>query len=204
MNRDALEVLLDANPSRSLPATPLAKRRSNPLLFNPTDEPMFVDPMMTLPANLPKLSITVPPEDFIDPPKDLAGIQFMPLPPPEISDEGLIHGEPSSNKITSAIPGASIEVVKVDELQTASKEQPQRVIPIAVTESVATSQVKKDANRYVIKDAAWEKIRNVLSKDSDKNIVPPSYDMLPKQNHQSWLNASSGIEGLRAFLDMSD
>ncbi len=46
---DALEVLLDAMPSRSLPATPLAKKRSETVNYSPPVSPMFAEP--TSPAS---------------------------------------------------------------------------------------------------------------------------------------------------------
>ena len=210
---DVMDVLLDSKPSHSLPASPLAKR-SNALCFCTSNElalvdSVFVDPAMTLPATLTTLSVTDPSEDFIDPTTEDFVFISAPVPLSEASKAA----EPASDsvKFTNAISGTgptSVELLNVDkELTTNEQTTSEELVSIIVSEPVERSQVLDEAKCNVIKYPAWEAIREVLDKDSDKkwnNVVPLSYDVLPKQD-QLWLNSScGGMEGLRAFLEMLD
>lgn len=52
MPKDSLEALLDALPSRSLPATPLAKKRSETVNYSPPVSPMFTEPTVSPSSNI--------------------------------------------------------------------------------------------------------------------------------------------------------
>lgn len=220
LTEDALDVLLDSKPSRSLPASPLAKRRNNPSSFCPSEELAFVDPTMTLETTLTTLSHSTPAVDFIGHPAE--DFEYLPAPPPETfvcmhsppasdgaSGDGLVFTESSCNKSTDAVPDmqASVEVLTMDTEETACEENEALMPPVASQPPQETSRALDEAKSSCgIKYATWEAIREALSKDSDdkwSDVVPLSYDVLPKQD-QSWLNASSGMEGLRVFLQMVD
>ena len=227
--------LLDAKPCHSLPATPLTRRRSNPTLFSHAGGHVIIDPMMTLPANLPSLSISAPGEYFENS-DDQSVMELMP--PPHASrnkslndtsgDELTINGEiasldttleaPASPVSTDTFGSALSSVVAIENGDVSASRRSKSVETedsLVCNEEIPTggemppiivSSPVRDRKPYVIKDKAWEDIRMVLSKESDetrKRVVPLSYDVLPKQE-QPWKNMSSGIEGLRVFLDMSD
>lgn len=55
--KDTLEVLLDAMPSRSLPATPLARKRSDHQQFYPPEPPISINVMSALTATVPVVEV---------------------------------------------------------------------------------------------------------------------------------------------------
>ena len=209
--RNKLALLLDPKPSQSLPTTPVSMRRS-PLLYDPSDEPDFLNPMLTLPATLDTLYDAV---TSVDDGFAVVEIMSPPLPllataVPTSDGKGFFFDEPS-NKLISGMQPASVELEKdIKRAVTCGKqtESEGMVVSTVLSKPEATSKLSNEANSTVnaMKCEAWEEIREILNNDSDskwRDVVPLSYDVLPQQD-QSWKVPSSDIERLRAFLDMAD
>lgn len=150
--RDTLAALEDVVPSRSLPATPLARKRTDPLLFSPPESPKFTDPETPLlTPDSPATAVTIPVE-----------INYVP------------------------VSGGAAEGNHDDEGQ---KEISSHYVPEAV--------VKFQERLFI-----WDQIRESLESDDCPHDMS-YYDVLPKED-QEWMEHTSGVEQLRAFLAVCD
>lgn len=148
--QDTLAVLLNADPSRSLPATPLARKRAENIYFSPPESPV-TDPETPLSPDSPANVVTVPVE--VNSMRD------------ETSD------------VTS---------------------------PCSSSPSIGTKKdVEMDIKNFEEQHSMWDKIRKALESDEPVFAHDLSYDILPKQD-QEWMNESTGMEQLRAFLTVCD
>lgn len=157
-------------PSRSLPATPLTKKRSEHLNLSPPETPIFDTPTPSSPPA--SATVIVVPQ-----------IEVNSLPPDdEINTEEKI---PQENKVEAP----TIEVVRPD---------------IATASADAAAEVQELLQKRCTQ---WNKVQEVLQ-EADSNGLPldegMSYDVLPKQDDEVWMQHSSGIEQLRAFLSVCD
>ncbi len=201
MPMDHLEQLLDAQPSHSLPATPLARRRSNPMLFPQLEQKLAIDPTMTLPSKLPSLTVSAPNEDSDNESEGKLPATDLIRPPSGFRDN-------SSNEVSTR-ESRSCEVASLDA-KTAddNDEMPKNGTPVNVEVPTLQAAVNVIADKkvHVIKDQAWEEIRAILteSNETGSKIEPSLINSDVYNKDEPWRNMPSGIEGLRAFLDMSD
>lgn len=173
IQKDTLEALLDVMPSRSLPATPLAKKRSDHINLSPPESPAFDKP-----PSPPAIMTTVP----------VVEINYHP--PVESTDPTVESGyeKPLSNTGSNGV-------------ELPAQEQVSSVEP----EQTSAANLNNEVQKILTKEYTWDKVREVLQ-EADKNhcALDISYDVLPKDDEQEWLQHLNGIEQLRAFLAVCD
>lgn len=179
---DTLEALLDVMPSRSLPATPLTKKRADHLNLSPPDSPIFDNPPST-PSTPPASVTTVP------------AIEIHHSPPVEKTIEnGFEEPSASNNQEQPAI--IIVETPAAPVTPAASTVEPEQV-------SAAEMAISSEVQKILQQEYTWDRIREVLQ-EADNHGDNVSYDILPKQDDQEWLQHSNGVDQLRAFLAVCD
>lgn len=200
--RDTLEALLDFVPSRSLPATPLAKKRLDVMQFSPPESPMFTGPESPGPESLMFTGPESPGPESPGPGSPGTESPGTESPGPEShgpessGPESLLSSpELPTNSVTMpvGVPGEDLGDVTVAMSEPVGSHMP-------TVEHTPSEEIKIFQERNFI----WDKIHEVLE-ESDKvtSASDMSYDSLPIQD-QDWLNHSSGLEQLRAFLAVCD
>ena len=206
--RDTLEALLDFVPSHSLPATPLAKKRSDIMQLSPPESPMFTgpeSPMFTGPESPvftgPKSPVFTGPESPV----------FTGPESPVFTDPESLGPEspgPESPLSSPELPTSSVTLPVDDDLPDENSHDVTVVamdVPVGShSKPVTTVQPSEEIKRFQERNFVWDKIHEVLE-ESEKatSTSEKSYDSLPDQD-QDWLTHSNGLEQLRAFLAVCD
>lgn len=154
--RDTLAALEDVVPSQSLPATPLARKRLDPVHFS---SPESADPETPLTPDSPTTVITIPVE-----------INYIPV----------NGGMPEDNH--------------EDNIRDSDSKEISAHVKQHVPEAI-----RKFRERQFV----WDKIREYLEAEEEACAHDLSYDVLPKED-QEWMEHSSGMDQLRAFLAVCD
>lgn len=211
--KDTLEALLDVMPSRSLPASPLVKKRSDTVNFSPPESPLFIDPLLSLPPSLPT-SVPVEVYSFTFPETDEKADTSTAIVIDELSTNtneeatvSTVMDQPSTSADSTATPAIVIDEPPTPNNDAESDPVPkQESSPEVITTSKDAKEIESSPKVTAVKEIEekvyiWDKIREILHEsDQPSNI---SYDSLPKEE-QVWMEHSSGLEQLRAFLDVCD
>lgn len=166
---DALEVLLDAMPSMSLPATPLAKKRSETVNYSPPLSPMFAEPV----ASPTSIAVSMPilssgdslDENIMDSNDDIVESVKQDLP---------------------ATPEIEASACSAKDVQGGTDSDQGAVSYLKESQEIGST---------------WDKIREVLQVSDQTQSA--SSEMLQNED-QEWMEHSSGLEQLRAFLAVCD
>ena len=207
-----LEVMLDAKPSHSLPASPLTQKSEK---FNLPESPIFTDPEMSLPFS----AVVTTPTEINTEQKSSHEIQIALSSPPR-DNSMVLDIVPAVQTPTALIEKETVTPVPVPVIVVAENDpvpvkvnsdmllQPSQDVSIFDTES----DIKPNMDDFVPncevinREFTWDVIKEVLE-ESDKingiSVHNISYDILPEEE-QVWMQESCGIEQLRAFLAVCD
>ena len=113
------------------------------------------------------------------------------------SSEGGALSPAPSEETNSASRSKSVET---DEMLNGSRPTSGELTEVP---AIVCFPNKTELEPYVIQDKAWEEIRSLLTEEAVDSERSSATLPVSGQN-EPWRNVPSGIEGLRAFLDMSD
>ena len=185
-----LDVLAALQPTRSLPSTPLTRKR--PVDFDESPPPSPVSrssaasPALTLDSVISSATSS-PAHPSFEPEKE-PELQFEDLPPPSQSEVPPIIV--TTQDVSQSIEPSETVSLVTDTLERKPKENEKP--------SKTSAPAAVELPEFLRRKFAWDEIQDVfdsLDEEEDKE----TYDELPPEE-QVWLEHTSGVEQLRSFL----